>query len=106
MSEKINGAYEILGDDEKRVEYDNSRNNPFSRMNSHGGGGMEVPMDDIFNMFFGGQSPFGHQMNNPFGGFHQKQAIKNLNLSKNQKIKFLNRRKQISNFIQKCCFFS
>ena len=56
MSEKINGAYEILGDEEKRAEYDNSRNNPnpFTRMNSHGGGGMEVPMNDIFNMFFGG----------------------------------------------------
>jgi len=54
MSEKINGAYEVLGDDDKRGEYDNSRNNPFARMNSQGGGGMEVPMDDIFNMFFGG----------------------------------------------------
>jgi DnaJ-class molecular chaperone len=57
MSEKINGAYEVLGDDDKRVEYDNSRNNPFTRMNSQGGGGMEVPMDDIFNMFFGGGIP-------------------------------------------------
>ena len=57
MSEKINGAYEILGDDEKREDYDNSRNNPFARMNSHGGGGMEVPMDDIFKMFFGGGMP-------------------------------------------------
>ena len=59
MSEKINGAYEILGDDEKRGEYDNSRNNPFSRMNNNGGGGMEVPMDDIFNMFFGGMPGMG-----------------------------------------------
>lgn len=59
MSEKINGAYEILGDDEKREEYDNSRNNPFTRMNSHGGCGMEVPMDDIFKMFFGGGMPMG-----------------------------------------------
>lgn len=59
MSEKINGAYEVLGDDEKRVEYDNSRNNPFTRMNSHGGGGMEVPMDDIFNMLFGGMGGMG-----------------------------------------------
>ena len=57
MSEKINGAYEVLGDDDKRDEYDNSRNNPFARMNSQGGGGMEVPMDDIFNMFFGGGMP-------------------------------------------------
>lgn len=59
MSEKINGAYEVLGDDEKRVEYDNSRNNPFTRMNSQGGGGMEVPMDDILNMFFGGMGGMG-----------------------------------------------
>jgi DnaJ family protein B protein 4 len=59
MSEKINGAYEVLGDDEKRDEYDNSRNNPFARMNSQGGGGMEVPMDDILNMFFGGMPGMG-----------------------------------------------
>ena len=59
MSEKINGAYEVLGDDEKRAEYDNSRNNPFARMNSQGGGGMEVPMDDILNMFFGGMPGMG-----------------------------------------------
>jgi DnaJ family protein B protein 11 len=69
MSEKINGAYEILGDEEKRAEYDNSRNNPnpFTRMNSHGGGGMEVPMNDIFNMFFGGGMP---GMMPGMGGMH------------------------------------
>ena len=62
MSEKINEAYETLGDEAKRDEYNRSRNNPnpFMRMNSGGGGGMEVPMDDIFNMFFGGgMNPFG-----------------------------------------------
>ena len=62
MTQKINEAYEILGDDVKKQEYDIMRKNPnpFTRMNSHGGGGgMEVPIDDIFNMFFGGQgSPF------------------------------------------------
>ena len=61
MSEKINEAYETLGDEAKREEYNHSRNNPnpFMRMNT-GGGGMEVPMDDIFNMFFGaGMNPFG-----------------------------------------------
>ena len=59
MTRKINEAYETLGDDAKKSEYDNP--NPFMRMNSHGsGGGMDVPMDDIFNMFFGGQgTPFG-----------------------------------------------
>jgi len=70
MSEKINGAYEVLGDDEKRTEYDNSKNNPFTRMNSHGGGGMEVPMDDIFNMFFGGMPGMGGFPGmHPMGGF-------------------------------------
>jgi DnaJ-class molecular chaperone len=50
MTQKINEAYETLGDVQKRAEYDNP--NPFARMNSNGG--MEVPVDDIFNMFFGG----------------------------------------------------
>jgi DnaJ-class molecular chaperone len=61
MSEKINEAYETLGDEAKRDEYNRSRNNPnpFMRMNT-GGGGMDMPMDDIFNMFFGGgMNPFG-----------------------------------------------
>lgn len=52
MTQKINEAYETLGDEEKRNNYDNP--NPFARMSSQGGGGMEVPVDDIFNMFFGG----------------------------------------------------
>ena len=68
MSEKINGAYEVLGDDEKRVDYDNSKNNPFARMNSQGGGGMEVPMDDIFNMFFGGMPGMGFPGMHGMGG--------------------------------------
>ena len=50
--QKINEAYETLGDEVKREEYNLSRNNPFVRMNSHGGG-MEVPIDDIFNLIFG-----------------------------------------------------
>jgi DnaJ-class molecular chaperone len=63
ISKKINEAYEILGDEQKRQEYDMQRNNPnpFMRMNSSNG--MEVPMDDIFSMFFGNSGgPFG------FGG--------------------------------------
>lgn len=64
MTQKINEAYETLGDHHKREEYDNVRNNPnpFMRMNN-AGGGMEMPMDDIFNMFFGGGP------GNPFGAF-------------------------------------
>jgi DnaJ-class molecular chaperone len=88
MTQKINEAYGILGDEQKKEEYDFTRKNPnpFMRMNSHNG--MEVPMDDIFNMLFGGMGgpppfgPFGmpgmpsggkiHIFNGgPMGGFHQ-----------------------------------
>jgi DnaJ-class molecular chaperone len=51
--QKINEAYETLGDEVKREEYNLSRNNPFFKMNSHEGRGMEVPIDDIFNLIFG-----------------------------------------------------
>lgn len=62
MTQKLNEAYETLGDDEKREEYDMTRNNPFLK----GGSGMEMPMDDIINMMFGGMGGFpGMQM----GGF-------------------------------------
>lgn len=55
MTQKINEAYETLGDSQKREEYDFTRNNPnpFMRMNNAGSGGMDFPMDDIFKMFFG-----------------------------------------------------
>ena len=63
MTQKINEAYETLGDEQKKGSYDNTRlnPNPFMRMASQGGGSaMEVPIDDIFNMFFGnGANPFG-----------------------------------------------
>lgn len=63
MTQQINEAYEVLGDDSKREEYDFSRNNtnPFARMHKMGGE-MDIPVDDIFSMFFGGpgNSPFGH----------------------------------------------
>jgi len=63
MTQKINEAYETLGDEQRKQEYDMMRNNPnpFARMASQGGG-MEVPMDDIFSMFFGGGG------GNPFTG--------------------------------------
>lgn len=50
--QKINEAYQTLEDEVKREEYNLSRNNPFTRMNSHAGG-MEVPIDDIFSAIFG-----------------------------------------------------
>ncbi len=45
MSKKINDAYSVLGDVEKRQQYDMQKNNPFN------GIGMQ---NDIFKMFFGG----------------------------------------------------
>ena len=50
MTQKLNEAYETLGDDEKREEYDMTRNNPFLK----GGSNADVQMDDIINMMFGG----------------------------------------------------
>jgi len=57
MIRKINEAYETLGDDQKKEEYDMMKNSPFTRMNSRGPHSMDVPLNDIFNMMFG--SPFG-----------------------------------------------
>ena len=61
MTQKINEAYEILGDEQKKQEYDMMRN---GNINGNINGirnfrnGMEVPLDDIFNMMFGA-NPFG-----------------------------------------------
>jgi DnaJ-class molecular chaperone len=54
--QKINEAYETLGDEQKKEEYDMMSKNPFLRMASQGGGGMDSPfqdMDDIFSALFG-----------------------------------------------------
>jgi DnaJ-class molecular chaperone len=64
--QKISEAYETLGDEQKREEYDMSRKNPFMRMNSNNG--MDVPMDDILNMFFNGMgNPFAQMPGMPNG---------------------------------------
>lgn len=51
MTQKINEAYEVLGDEQKRAEYDAMRHhkhfNPFANNQ-----GMEVPLDEIFKVFF------------------------------------------------------
>jgi len=43
---KISEAYDILGDDNKRAQYDNQRKNPFAHM-----GGGHNPFEDFFNRF-------------------------------------------------------
>ena len=53
---QINEAYQVIGDENERKKYDMSKNNPFasSQANHHGMNHMNVPMNDVFKMFFGG----------------------------------------------------
>jgi molecular chaperone DnaJ len=49
---KITEAYENIGDDNKRRDYDNRKNNPF---HNNQGGGFANPFDDFFKQHFSGQ---------------------------------------------------
>lgn len=57
MTQKINEAYETLSDEQKKYEYDTMGINPFMKMSSEGLHTEDVPLNDIFNMMFGG-NPF------------------------------------------------
>ena len=50
---KINEAYSAIGDEQKRAEYDNQRNNPFGMGGNPFGGD---PFDIFANMFGGRQA--------------------------------------------------
>jgi DnaJ family protein B protein 4 len=76
--QKIGEAYDVLGDAEKKQEYDMSRNNPFIKMMGQPGGfqGGNNPMDDILSSLFGfpmqGMPGMGgHQMGGHQMGGHQ-----------------------------------
>lgn len=56
MTQKINEAYETLNDEASRQQYDFSLQNPRTHLR---GGAMPPHMDDLFQMFFNGMSPFG-----------------------------------------------
>ena len=52
--QKINSAYEVIGDEQLRQEYDMERTSPFSGLNGFNGGGSQG-IDELFaNLFFGG----------------------------------------------------
>ena len=51
---KISEAYEILGDIDKKREYDMMRNNPFMKMMNN-----NTNVEDFFSNLFGGMQPFG-----------------------------------------------
>jgi DnaJ-class molecular chaperone len=82
---EINTAYEVLGDNEKRHEYDFTLNNPFMKLNNQAGS--DISSDDILNLFqglFGGNIPQGMQGNihvfhgnnmNPFGNINLNQSL-------------------------------
>lgn len=83
--QKISSAYEVLGNEESRVQYDAERKNPFLRMAGGGGmHGMQGVDEMLANLFFGGMTQgfpgmpgmmhqgMGHHSgmgNNPFGNF-------------------------------------
>jgi len=52
---KINDAYEILSDDQKKREYDMMRGSPFFNLNGHNGSDMDINMDDLLGSLFGAQ---------------------------------------------------
>jgi DnaJ-class molecular chaperone len=74
-SQKVSEAWQTLGDDEKRKEYDFMRKSPFNKINVNMGAnmaanmgmGMGVPLDEIFSNFFGG-NPFVQSQDGSFQG--------------------------------------
>ena len=67
----INEAYQTIGDENTRKQYDIKRRNPFGNNSSIPPGAQHVNPNDIFKMFFGGGGPpNGPGMPGMFGGMN------------------------------------
>ena len=64
--QKINSAYEVIGDEQRRQEYDMERTSPFGGLNFN-----NQNIDEIFaNLFFGGMGGLGGQQGFPPSRMH------------------------------------
>jgi DnaJ-class molecular chaperone len=63
--QKISEAYEVLGDAEKKQEYDMTRNNPFIKMMSSPNGATSGSVDELFSTLFGMPFFTGGNIGNP-----------------------------------------
>lgn len=70
--QEISQAYDTLGDEQKRQQYDAQKNNPFIHARSGAHGFQDI--NDIFGATFG----FGG--GGPFGGFHQQRRNRDLSI--------------------------
>eukprot|EP00929_Paragymnodinium_shiwhaense_P073454 TRINITY_DN3742_c0_g2_i1.p1 TRINITY_DN3742_c0_g2~~TRINITY_DN3742_c0_g2_i1.p1 ORF type:complete len:265 (+),score=55.22 TRINITY_DN3742_c0_g2_i1:112-906(+) len=65
---KVSTAYTVLSDADKRDTYDQFGTQGLQRGGGGGGGGAQMSPEDIFEAFFGGQSPFMHAGGGGRGG--------------------------------------
>lgn len=80
--QEIQSAYDVIGDEQRRAQYDNERRNGGVRFNFNGqdfGGGMPPGMEDMLRNFGFAFGPgFGGQNGDPFGAFRQPRRNKDI----------------------------